>query len=73
MSNPKEPKIYDKTIRSLLKGIPTTFLNLLTGKPISKEKIKLLDVKLQKVLEREADLIIEDTETGEIYHVEFQS
>jgi NADPH-dependent curcumin reductase CurA len=46
MSNPKEPKIYDKTIRSLLKGIPTTFLNLLTGKPISKEKIKLLDVKL---------------------------
>ena len=65
--NQKESRKYDKTIRSLLKGIPITFLSLLTGREFSPDKLKLLDIKLQKVLERETDLIIEDTKTGEIY------
>ena len=69
----EESKIYDKTIRSLLKELPTTFMELITGKKLSKEALKPLDIKLQKVIEREADLIVENTETGEIYHVEFQS
>ena len=64
---------YDKTIRSLLKDLPTTFIELLTGEKFSKEALKPLDVKLQKVIEREADLIVENTQTGDIYHVEFQS
>ena len=64
---------YDKTIRSLLKDLPTTFIELLTGEKLSKEALKPLDVKLQKVIEREADLIVENTQTGDIYHVEFQS
>jgi len=66
-------KTYDKTIRSLLKELPITFLELITGKKLAKKTIKPLDIKLQKVIEREADLIVENTETGEIYHVEFQS
>ena len=69
----EESRIYDKTIRSLLKELPTTFMELITGKKLSKETLKPLDIKLQKVIEREADLIVENTETGEIYHVEFQS
>jgi len=69
----EESKIYDKTIRSLLKELPTTFMELITDKKLSKETLKPLDIKLQKVIEREADLIVENTETGEIYHVEFQS
>ena len=69
----EESKIYDKTIRSLLKELPTTFMELITGKKLSKEALKPLDIKLQKVIEREADLIVENTETREIYHVEFQS
>ena len=69
----EESKIYDKTIRSLLKELPTTFMELITDKKLSKEALKPLDIKLQKVIEREADLIVENTETGEIYHVEFQS
>ncbi len=64
---------YDKTIRSLLKDLPTTFIELLTGEKLSKEALKPLDVKLQKVIEREADLIVENTQTGNIYHLEFQS
>jgi len=66
-------KTYDKTIRSLLKELPVTFLELITGKKLTEETLKPLDIKLQKVIEREADLIVENTETGEIYHVEFQS
>ena len=66
-------KFYDKTIRSLLKDLPVAFMELLTGEKLSKDALKPLDIKLQKVIEREADLIVENTETGEIYHVEFQS
>jgi predicted transposase/invertase (TIGR01784 family) len=66
-------KSYDKTIRSLLKDLPVTFMELLTGEKLSKEALKPLDIKLQKVIERESDLIVENTETGDIYHVEFQS
>jgi len=66
-------RTYDKTIRSLLKELPTTFIELITGEKLSKESLRPLDIKLQKVIEREADLIVENTETGEIYHVEFQS
>jgi hypothetical protein len=66
-------KEYDKTIKSLLKDIPVTFMELLTGEKLSKDVLKPLDIKLQKVIEREADLIIENTKTGDIYHVEFQS
>ena len=67
------PGPYDKTIRSLLKDIPVAFIELLTGKKLSREALRPLDIKLQKVIEREADFIVENTETGEIYHVEFQS
>ncbi|MEO2068071.1 MAG: hypothetical protein ABGX27_00975, partial [Desulfurobacteriaceae bacterium] len=56
----EESKIYDKTIRSLLKELPTTFMELVTGKKLSKEALKPLDIKLQKVIEREADLIVEN-------------
>lgn len=66
-------KKYDKTIRSLLKDLPTTFLQLITGDRFSQNTVKPLDVKLQKVIEREADLIVENTETGNIYHIEFQT
>ena len=66
-------KTYDKTIRSLLKELPVVFLELLTGEKLSKDALKPLDTKLQKVIEREADLIVENAETGDIYHVEFQS
>jgi len=66
-------RTYDKTIRSLLKELPTTFIELITGEKLSKKSLRPLDIKLQKVIEREADLIVENTETGEIYHVEFQS
>jgi len=69
----EESKTYDRTIKSLFKDLPTTFLRLLVGKNLSKNTLKPLDIKLQKVIEREADLIVENTETGEIYHVEFQS
>jgi len=66
-------KTYDKTIRSLLKELPITFLELITGKKLPEETLRPLDIKLQKIIEREVDLIVENTETGEIYHVEFQS
>jgi len=66
-------KKYDKTIRSLLKDLPTTFLQLITGDKFSQKTVKPLDVKLQKVIEREADLIVENTETKNIYHIEFQT
>ncbi|WP_297445254.1 hypothetical protein [Desulfurobacterium sp.] len=49
---------YDKTIRSLLKDIPVVFMELLTGKKLSKEFLKPLDVKLQKVVERKVELIV---------------
>jgi predicted transposase/invertase (TIGR01784 family) len=57
----------------LLKDLPTTFLQLITGDKFSQKTVKPLDVKLQKVIEREADLIVENTKTGDIYHIEFQS
>jgi len=55
-------KTYDKTIRSLLKELPVAFLALLTGGKLSKDALKPLDVKLQKVIEREADLIVENAD-----------
>ena len=58
---------------SLLKEFPVAFLELLIGEKLLKDALKPLDTKLQKVIEREADLIVENTETGDIYHVEFQS
>lgn len=56
-------KSHDKTIRSLLKELSVTFIELLTGENLSKDTLRPLDVKLLKVIEREADLIAENTET----------
>jgi len=64
----KDLFVYDRTLRELLQDIPTTFVELLTGK----RAIKMLESKFPNVEEREADLIVE-LEDGEIYHIEVQS
>jgi len=63
-------KRYDISLKNLIKGIPYKFLELITGRKFS--SIKFLDVKLPKILEKEADLIFSD-EKGSIYHIEIQS
>jgi len=64
------PKRYDISLKNLIKGVPYKFLELITGKKFS--SIKFLDVKLPKILEKEADLIFADQD-GNIYHIEIQS
>lgn len=63
-------KSYDISLKNLIKGVPYKFLELITGKKFS--SIKFLDVKLPKILEKEADLIFAD-HRGNIYHIEIQS
>ena len=63
-------KKYDISLKNLIKGVPYKFLELITGKKFS--SIKFLDVKLPKILEKEADLIFSDQQ-GNIYHIEIQS
>ena len=65
------PKFYDIPLRKLVKDIPVNFLKLVFGKDFKNSEVKFLDVKLSKLFEREADLIIETK--GEIYHLEIQS
>ena len=67
---PKQGKTYDIPLRKLLKELPVQFLKLL-GISIDPKKSKLLDVKLPKLFEREADLVFEHQ--GNIYHIEIQS
>jgi len=65
------PKFYDIPLRKLIKDLPINFLKLVFGKDFKSSEVKFLDVKLPKLFEREADLIIESK--GEIYHLEIQS
>jgi len=64
-------KTYDIPLRRLIKDIPVNFLRLVFNKSFDPNKAKFLDVKLPKLFEREADLIVEHK--GEIYHLELQS
>ena len=64
-------KTYDIPLRRLIKDIPVNFLSLVFGKTFDSKRAKFLDVKLPKLFEREADLIVEHK--GEIYHLELQS
>jgi len=64
----KETFVYDRTLRDLLQGLPSTFVKLITGK----KAIKMLDSRFPSVEEKEADLIVE-LEDNEIYHIEVQT
>ncbi len=64
-------KTYDIPLRRLIKDIPVNFLRLVFNKSFYPKEAKFLDVKLPKLFEREADLIVEHK--GEIYHLELQS
>ena len=64
-------KTYDIPLRRLIKDIPVHFLGLVFNQTFDPKEAKFLDVKLPKLFEREADLIVEHR--GEIYHLELQS
>jgi len=64
-------KTYDIPLRRLIKDIPVNFLSLIFNQPFDPKEARFLDVKLPKLFEREADLIVEHE--GEIYHLELQS
>ena len=64
-------KTYDISLRRLIKDIPVNFLRLVFNKSFDPNEARFLDVKLPKLFEREADLIVEYK--GEIYHLELQS
>jgi hypothetical protein len=64
-------KTYDIPLRDLIKDIHVNFLRLVFGKKFNPREVKFLDVKLPKLFEREADLVLEYE--GEIYHLEVQS
>jgi predicted transposase YdaD len=64
-------KTYDIPLRDLVKDIPVNFLRLVFGKEFNSKGVKFLDVKLPRLFEREADLILEYKD--EIYHLEVQS
>ncbi len=64
-------KTYDIPLRRLIKDIPVNFLSLVFNRSFDPKEARFLDVKLPKLFEREADLIVEHK--GEIYHLEMQS
>jgi hypothetical protein len=64
-------KTYDIPLRRLIKDIPQNFLYLVFGIEIDPKEVRFLDVKLPKLFEREADLVLEYR--GEIYHLEIQT
>ncbi len=64
-------KTYDIPLRRLIKDIPVNFLGLIFNQTFDPKEARFLDVKLPKLFEREADLIVEHK--GEIYHLELQS
>jgi len=64
-------KTYDLSLKGLFKDPPVNLLKLILGVEIDPKKVKFLDVKLPKLVEREADLLMEYE--GQIYHIEFQS
>ena len=64
-------KTYDLSLKGLFKNPPVNLLRLVLGIEIDPKKVKFLDVKLPKLVEREADLLMEYE--GQIYHIEFQS
>jgi len=64
-------KTYDISLRRLIKDIPINFLGLVFNQTFDPKELRFLDIKLPKLFEREADLIVEHK--GEIYHLELQS
>jgi hypothetical protein len=64
-------RTYDIPLRDLVKDIPVNFLRLVFEREFNPKGVKFLDVKLPRLFEREADLILEYK--GEIYHLEVQS
>jgi predicted transposase/invertase (TIGR01784 family) len=64
-------KTYDIPLRKLIKNVPINFLRLVFGTEFNPQRVKFLDVKLPKLFEKEADLVLEYE--GEIYHLEVQS
>jgi len=64
-------KTYNLSLKGLFKDPPVNLLKLILGVEIDPKKVKFLDVKLPKLVEREADLLMEYE--GQIYHIEFQS
>ena len=64
-------KTYDISLRRLIKDIPINFLGLIFNQTFDPKESRFLDVKLSKLFERGADLIVEHKE--EIYHLELQS
>ncbi|GAB6066272.1 hypothetical protein JCM9492_13650 [Aquifex pyrophilus] len=64
-------KKYDIPLRKLFKELPPALFRIAFGTSIDPQKAKLLDVKLPKLFEREADLVVEFQ--NEIYHLEIQS
>jgi hypothetical protein len=57
---------YDRTIRSLFKKeFPVSLLELMTDEKLSKEALIPLEVKLHKMIEREADLLLKNLKTGD--------
>ena len=68
---PKGAKTYDLSLKGLFKDPPVNLLKLILGVEIDPKKVKFFDAKLPKLVEREADLLMEYE--GQIYHIEFQS
>jgi len=64
-------KTYDINLRGLFKDPPVNLLRLVFGVEIDPKRVRFLDVKLPKLFEREADLLMEFE--GNIYHIELQS
>ncbi len=64
-------KRFDIPLRAITKQIPTKLFEVAFKRKFHTKGVKFLDVKLPKLFEREADLVVEYE--GEIYHLEIQS
>ncbi len=64
-------KLFDIPLRGVTKQIPTKLFEIAFKRKFHSKGAKFLDIKLPKLFEREADLIVEYE--GEIYHLEIQS
>ena len=64
-------KRFDIPLRAITKEIPTKLFEIAFKRKFHPKGAKFLDVKLPKLFEREADLVVEYG--GEIYHLEIQS
>ena len=64
-------KSFDIPLRAITKEIPTKLFEVAFKRKFHHKGAKFLDVKLPKLFEREADLVVEYED--EIYHLEIQS